>query len=187
MGLARLWQSWGIEPDVVLGHSVGQYAAACVAGVFGIEDGARLIAERGRLFGQFARGWPHACRVRRCRPGRGIRCGVPPVVGSCLQRRQHGAVGARRRSGTDARTNFPAAGIRAIGWIPVMLSTPRCSTPCWTSSNRTQAVRVLITASWHSCAIAPARCWRGRSAWTRNIGVGMPGSRSVRRQRWHSR
>ncbi|WP_100468666.1 type I polyketide synthase [Mycobacteroides abscessus] len=51
MGLARLWQSWGIEPDVVLGHSVGQYAAACVAGVFSIEDGARLIAERGRLFG----------------------------------------------------------------------------------------------------------------------------------------
>ncbi len=34
MALARLWQSWGIEPDVVLGHSVGQYAAACVAGVF---------------------------------------------------------------------------------------------------------------------------------------------------------
>jgi acyl transferase domain-containing protein/acyl carrier protein len=51
MGLARLWQSWGIEPDVVLGHSVGQYAAACVAGVFGLEDGARLMAERGRLFG----------------------------------------------------------------------------------------------------------------------------------------
>ena len=51
MGLARLWQSWGIEPDVVLGHSVGQYAAACVAGVFSLEDGARLIAERGRLFG----------------------------------------------------------------------------------------------------------------------------------------
>ena len=42
MGLARLWQSWGIEPDVVLGHSVGQYAAACGAGVFGIDDGARL-------------------------------------------------------------------------------------------------------------------------------------------------
>ena len=47
MGLARLWQSWGIEPDVVLGHSVGQYAAACVAGVFSLEDGARLMAERG--------------------------------------------------------------------------------------------------------------------------------------------
>ena len=50
MGLARLWQSWGMEPDVVLGHSVGQYAAACVAGVVGLADGARLLAERGRLF-----------------------------------------------------------------------------------------------------------------------------------------
>ncbi|MGA8328579.1 MAG: SDR family NAD(P)-dependent oxidoreductase, partial [Mycobacterium sp.] len=56
MGLARLWQSWGIEPDVVLGHSVGQYAAACVAGVFSIEDGMRLIAERGRLFGSLPEG-----------------------------------------------------------------------------------------------------------------------------------
>ncbi|TLH70251.1 type I polyketide synthase [Mycolicibacterium aubagnense] len=56
MGLARLWQSWGLEPDVVLGHSVGQYAAACVAGVFSIEDGARLTAERGRLFGSLPAG-----------------------------------------------------------------------------------------------------------------------------------
>ncbi|WP_264990832.1 type I polyketide synthase, partial [Mycobacterium kiyosense] len=56
MGLARLWQSWGIEPDVVLGHSVGQYAAACVAEVFSLEDGARLIAERGRLFGELPAG-----------------------------------------------------------------------------------------------------------------------------------
>ena len=56
MGLARLWQSWGIEPDVVLGHSVGQYAAACVAGVFSLTDGARLIAERGRLFGSLPEG-----------------------------------------------------------------------------------------------------------------------------------
>ena len=56
MGLARLWQSWGIEPDVVLGHSVGQYAAACVAGVFSVEDGARLMAERGRMFGSLPAG-----------------------------------------------------------------------------------------------------------------------------------
>ncbi|WP_264077792.1 type I polyketide synthase [Mycolicibacterium houstonense] len=56
MGLARLWQSWGIQPDVVLGHSVGQYAAACVAGVFSLEDGARLMAERGRLFGSLPEG-----------------------------------------------------------------------------------------------------------------------------------
>jgi len=47
--LAELWKSWGIEPDVVMGHSVGEYVAACVAGVFGLEDGLKLAAERGRL------------------------------------------------------------------------------------------------------------------------------------------
>ena len=47
--LAQLWQSWGIEPSLVMGHSVGEYVAACIAGVFSLEDGLKLIAERGRL------------------------------------------------------------------------------------------------------------------------------------------
>ncbi|MDO9264154.1 MAG: beta-ketoacyl synthase N-terminal-like domain-containing protein, partial [Desulfosalsimonadaceae bacterium] len=49
LSLARLWQSWGIEPRAVMGHSVGEYVAACSAGVFSVEDGLRLIAARGRL------------------------------------------------------------------------------------------------------------------------------------------
>jgi Polyketide synthase modules and related proteins len=47
--LAQLWKSWDIEPSVIMGHSVGEYVAACVAGVFSLEDGLKLIAERGRL------------------------------------------------------------------------------------------------------------------------------------------
>lgn len=47
--LAKLWQSWGVDPVVVLGHSVGEYVAACIAGIFSLEDGLKLIAARGRL------------------------------------------------------------------------------------------------------------------------------------------
>lgn len=47
--LAKLWQSWGVNPTVVMGHSVGEYVAACLAGVFSLEDGLKLIAARGKL------------------------------------------------------------------------------------------------------------------------------------------
>lgn len=56
MGLARLWQSQGIEPAAVLGHSVGEIAAACVAGIFSLEDALQLVSARSMLMQSLPQG-----------------------------------------------------------------------------------------------------------------------------------
>jgi myxalamid-type polyketide synthase MxaC len=53
--LAQLWSSWGVEAAAVVGHSVGEYVAACVAGVMSLEDGLKLIATRARLMDSLPR------------------------------------------------------------------------------------------------------------------------------------
>lgn len=50
--LAKLWEHWGVYPTTVMGHSVGEYVAACFAGIFNLEDGLRLICKRGQLMQQ---------------------------------------------------------------------------------------------------------------------------------------
>ncbi len=47
--MAKLWMSWGIVPDAVIGHSLGEYAAACIAGVLPLEDALALVADRARI------------------------------------------------------------------------------------------------------------------------------------------
>ena len=47
--LAQLWLTWGVEPQAMIGHSIGEYVAACLAGVFSLEEALALLALRGRL------------------------------------------------------------------------------------------------------------------------------------------
>ncbi len=47
--LAKLWMSWGIVPQAMIGHSIGEYVAACLANVFSLEDALMLVANRGKM------------------------------------------------------------------------------------------------------------------------------------------
>lgn len=54
--LAQLWLSWGLKPTIFCGHSVGEYVAAHLAGIFSLEDGLKLVATRGALISKLPKG-----------------------------------------------------------------------------------------------------------------------------------
>ncbi|HTS44297.1 MAG TPA: amino acid adenylation domain-containing protein [Puia sp.] len=54
--MAKLWMSWGVQPAAFIGHSIGEFVAAHLAGIFSLKDGLKLIATRGRLMSELPRG-----------------------------------------------------------------------------------------------------------------------------------
>jgi len=105
--LARLWMSWGVRPQAMIGHSVGELVAACLAGVFNLEDALALTAERGRLMEAMPGGAMLAVRLPEQEIG--------PFLGSGLEIAAVNAPAACTVAGPDEAVAELAARLAARG------------------------------------------------------------------------
>jgi phthiocerol/phenolphthiocerol synthesis type-I polyketide synthase E len=116
--LARMWESWGVEPAAMLGYSVGEYVAATLAGVFTLPDGLRLVARRGALMDALPEGAMLAValgeeEVQQVLPAV-LAIAAVDAAGSCVVSGPTGAVDAfadtlARRSVATRRLHTPHA------------------------------------------------------------------------------
>ncbi|MGE0158273.1 MAG: type I polyketide synthase [Gemmatimonadales bacterium] len=111
--LATLWQSWGIAPSVMVGHSLGEYAAACVAGVFSLKDGLRLVAARGRLTHELpADGAMAAVFAPEEVVDAEVRRATGPLSIAAYNGPEHCVISGARTSVQAALANLEQAGVR---------------------------------------------------------------------------
>lgn len=114
--LAQLWLSWGIQPDTVTGHSVGEYVAACIAGVFSLEDGIKLITARARLMqalpgnGAMAAVFADAERVTQAIAALG---GNPLTAIAAVNSRSETVISGERQAVQTLLSHLTESGIRS--------------------------------------------------------------------------
>lgn len=149
VALAEYWASCGVTPAAVIGHSLGEYAAACVAGVFGAEEGLELVSARGRSFAavpgagrMVAVGCPDLAELERLVAAKGDAAAVA-------------AYNAPERvtvSGTDAAIGELESEFEQRGWATIPLKT----THAFHSTLVAPAVPALVAAASRIAHRAPS-------------------------------
>ena len=145
--LGELWRSWGIEPTAVLGHSVGEYAAACMAGVFSWEEALKLVAARGRLM--------------QALPGGGEMAAVSadePRVRAALAAHGGGVAVAAFNGPEDCVISGPGVAVRAV-CAALAAEGVRCET-------------LTVSHAFHSSLMEPAL--KAFEAEAGKVGYGTP-------------
>ena len=116
--LAELWRAWGVTPSAVIGHSVGELVAATVAGVFGLEEGFRLVAARGRAMQTHMSPGAMAAVLAAPATVLAMLADFPDVVIASLNGPRHTVV-----SGPGAAIDAVAAGLAHEGIVTKRLQT----------------------------------------------------------------
>jgi acyl transferase domain-containing protein/acyl carrier protein len=114
VALAEQYRVWGIVPDAVLGHSVGEYAAACVAGVFELEDGVKLIAARGRLMQEAPGDGAMAAVLAGDDEVNAVIAGVDQVVIAATNAPRHVVISGERAAVSGVVTELERRGLTAV-------------------------------------------------------------------------
>ncbi|MEL6494606.1 MAG: type I polyketide synthase [Cyanobacteria bacterium J06623_7] len=110
--LAQMWLDWGVKPSILLGHSVGEYVAATIAGVFSLEDALKLIAMRGKLMQNLSpTGEMHAVFADEAKV-QSIVAPFDPQLAIAAINSSHVVISGAREAATEAVSKLESIGIR---------------------------------------------------------------------------
>jgi amino acid adenylation domain-containing protein len=144
---AQLWLSWGVRPAALLGHSIGEVAAACLAGVFSLEEALALVVERGRL-------------MQRMEPGAMLAVPLPEAEVAALLDRTAGelSLAAVNRPGLCVTSGSPAAiDALAAGLAAEGVTARRLHTSHAFHSRTADPVLAPFAEAVRRCRLAPPR------------------------------